>query len=189
MTIRTGNSIFAHSLPAGRQVASERCCVLFLFTFFLLSLALLPSVSYAAPPKRIISLAPNITEILFALGLGDSIAGVTSFCDYPEEAKQKPKIGGMSNPSLEAVVSAKPDVVVLTTDGNTKEFEERLRSLKIKTLVFTARRLSELPVGIRELGTALGVREKAEELAKETAAAIDRFRMQDAVTPSGAGRS
>jgi iron complex transport system substrate-binding protein len=80
---------------------------------------------YADPPKRIISLAPNITEILFALGLGDSVVGVTIFCDYPEEAKKKQKIGGMSNPSLEGVVSLKPDIVVMTTDGNTKEFEER----------------------------------------------------------------
>lgn len=118
-------------------------------------------------PNRIISLSPNITEILFAMGLGDKIVGVTNFCDYPEEVKKKPKIGGMANPSLEAVVSSKPDIVVMTTDGNPKEFEERLRSLKIRTYVFKARRLSELPLGIRELGLALDVKDKAEILAKE----------------------
>ncbi|MCX5719860.1 MAG: helical backbone metal receptor [Nitrospirae bacterium] len=118
-------------------------------------------------PNRIISLSPNTTEILFAMGLGDKIVGVTNFCDYPEEVKKKPKIGGMSNPSLEAVVSSKPDIVVMTTDGNPKEFEERLRSLKIRTYVFKARRLSELPLGIRELGIALDVKDKAEILAKE----------------------
>jgi iron complex transport system substrate-binding protein len=121
----------------------------------------------APPPKRIISLAPSTTEILYALGLGDRIVGVTTFCDYPESAKVKAKIGGMSNPSLEAVVSLKPDIVVMTTDGNPKEFEERLRSLKITTYVFTARRLSELPQGIRELGGGLGVKNKAEKLAQE----------------------
>ncbi len=72
-------------------------------------------------PRRIVSLAPSTTEILFALGLGDRIVGVTSFCDYPEEAKKKPKIGGMSNPSLEAIITMKPDLVVMTTDGNPKE--------------------------------------------------------------------
>ena len=113
----------------------------------------------ASPPKRIISLAPSTTEILYALGLGDHIVGVTTFCDYPEAAKAKAKIGGMSNPSLEAVVSLKPDIVVMTTDGNPKEFEERLRSLKIMTYVFTARRLSELPQGIRELGRGAGSKE------------------------------
>jgi iron complex transport system substrate-binding protein len=120
----------------------------------------------AAPPARIISLAPNTTEILFALGLGDRIVGVTTFCDYPEEAKAKSKIGGMSNPSLEAVISLKPDLVVATTDGNPKDFVERLRSLNIKTFVFTARRLKEFPQGIRELGEAVGANSKADGLAR-----------------------
>lgn len=129
----------------------------------------------ASSPQRIISLAPNTTEILFALGLGDHIVGVTTFCDYPEEAKKKPKIGGMSNPSLEAVVLLKPDLVVATTDGNPKEFEERLRSLNIKTFVFTARRLRELPQGIRELGEAVGAHQEAVKLAARIERAIESF--------------
>jgi iron complex transport system substrate-binding protein len=117
-------------------------------------------------PKRIISLAPSTTEILFALGLGDRIIGVTSFCDYPEEAKTKPKIGGMSNPSLEAIVSLRPDIVVMSTDGNPREVEERLRSLKIRTYVFRARRLHELPDGIRKLSMAVGEKDRGDLLAK-----------------------
>src|SRR3989304_2557919 len=72
----------------------------------------------------------------------ERIVAVTNFCDYPPKAKEKPKIGGMSNPSLEAVVSMKPDIVVMTTDGNPKGFEERLKQLGIQTYVFRARRLS-----------------------------------------------
>jgi len=121
----------------------------------------------ASSPRRIVSLAPSMTEIMYALGLADNIVGVTTYCDYPEEAKKKPKIGGMSNPSLEAVVSLKPDIVVLTTDGNPKEFEERLNSLKIRTYVFEARRLAELPQGIRDLSAALNIRERGERLARE----------------------
>src|SRR3990172_8997990 len=121
----------------------------------------------ASSPRRIVSLAPSTTEILFALGLGDRTVGVTSFCDYPEEAKKKPKVGGMSNPSLEAIVSLKPDIVVLSVDGNPKEFEERLRSMKIRTYVFYSKRISELPKGIRDMGLALGVKKKAEELASD----------------------
>lgn len=116
-----------------------------------------------------------MTEILFALGLGDRIIGVTKFCDYPEEAKKKPKVGGMSNPSIEAVVSLKPDIVVITTDGNPKEFEERLCSLGMKIYVFRTRRLHELPQGIRDLGLALGVKEKAETLAKGIEGTIDKL--------------
>jgi iron complex transport system substrate-binding protein len=148
---------------------------LFLFTFHYS----LCTVAFAAePPKRIISLAPNITEILFALGLGERIVGVTSFCDYPEEAKKKPRVGGMSNPSLEAVVTLKPDIVVMTTDGNPKEFEARLRSMGIRTYVFTSRRLSELPRGVRALGAVLGVKTKAEELAAHFETSLDKFKIK-----------
>jgi len=130
------------------------------------------AADHNAPAQRIVSLAPNVTEILFALGLGDRIVGVTTFCDYPEAAKTKPKIGGMSNPSLEAVLLLKPDLVVMTTDGNPKEIEERLRSLNISTLVFTARRLRDLSQGIRELGGVLGAAEKADILARDIEAAL-----------------
>lgn len=153
---------------SGSSSAFFRIIPFLLFPILLAALSLCsPSPLFAAPPERIISLAPNVTEILFAIGLGDRLAGVTQFCDYPGEAKKKPKVGGMSNPSLEAVISLKPDIVVLTTDGNPKAFEERLRSLKIRTFVFRARRLAELPAGIRELGAVLGVPDKASALAKK----------------------
>lgn len=123
--------------------------------------------AFPEQPERVISLAPNITEILYAIGLEDKIVAVTNFCDYPPQAKDKPKIGGMSNPSLEAVISMKPDIVVMTTDGNPKEFEDRLKQLGIKTYVFRARQLAELPQGIRDMGRALGAKEKAYKLAEE----------------------
>lgn len=126
----------------------------------------IPGRRSTAPPERIVSLAPSMTEILFSLGLGSRIVGVTSFCDQPEEAKKKQKIGGMSNPSLEAVVLLRPDLVVMTTDGNPREFQERLRLLKIPTYVWKGRALADLPQGIRELGAELGMPKKAEELAQ-----------------------
>ncbi len=168
------HATYEESLLQFRMHRSGSSSVFFRILSFLLSSVFLttlalcsPSPLFAAPPERIISLAPNVTEILFAIGLGDRLTGVTQFCDYPEEAMKKPKVGGMSNPSLEAVISLKPDIVVLTTDGNPKEFEERLRSLKIRTFVFRARRLAELPAGIRELGAVLGVPDKASALAKK----------------------
>lgn len=141
------------------------------------------SAATAKAPGKIISLAPNITEILFALGLGDNIIGVTTFCDYPEEAKKKPKVGGMSNPSLETVVSLKPDIVILTTDGNPREFKERLDALRIRTYVFTTRRISDLPKGIRDLGSALGIGEKAERLAADMEQAISRHKLRKTSHP------
>jgi iron complex transport system substrate-binding protein len=150
--------------------------LLIIITLFSIFAFPVSAAELTSPPRRIVSLAPSMTEILFAMGLGDNIVGVTTFCDYPEEAKTKQKIGGMSNPSLEAVVSLKPDIVVVTTDGNPKEFEERLVSMKIKTYVFTARRIAELPQGIRELGDALGVKERADDLAREIEAGINAFK-------------
>jgi ABC-type hemin transport system substrate-binding protein len=147
-----------------------------LIVIFLLLVMTCPAVAAepASTPRRIVSLAPSMTEILYALGLGDDIVGVTTFCDYPEEAKKKPKIGGMSNPSLEAIVASRPDLVVMTKDGNPREVEERLRSLKIRTYVFKARMLHELPGGIRELGAALGVPAKADALARDIETGLAR---------------
>jgi iron complex transport system substrate-binding protein len=148
---------------------------IFIFILFLLTgnWSLL-TVSYAGAPARIVSLSPSTTEILFAAGLGDNIIGVTTFCDYPEEAKAKPKIGGMSNPSLEAVVSLQPDIVIMTTDGNPKEFDARLQSLGIKTYVFRARTIPELPDGIRKMGAALNEVERFKALALDIEKALDR---------------
>lgn len=129
----------------------------------------------AEPPKRIVSLAPNMTEILFALGLGEHVIGVTGFCDYPEAARKKQQVGGMSNPSLERVVALEPDIVVMTTDGNPKEFRDRLHALGIRTYVSEARRLSELPRAVRELGGALNAQAPAYALADRIESSISRI--------------
>lgn len=121
----------------------------------------------AALPDRIISLSPATTEVLFSLGVSDRIVGVTSFCDHPEEARKKQKVGGMSNPSLEAIVALKPDLVVMTTDGNPREVDDRLRSMGLRTYVWNERMLAELPNGVRKLAAALGVSERGGKLAAD----------------------
>jgi len=126
--------------------------------------------------ERIVSLAPQATEILYSLGLGQKIVGVTIFCNRPEDAKKKPKIGGMSNPSLEAIIALKPDIVVMTTDGNPKWIEERLRDFGIRTYVIRARKISEIPMELREIGRALGVREYSEALARQVETEIASYR-------------
>lgn len=158
------------------QVLKKR--FLYFFLLYLCGIGLFPFASFgeASQYKRIVSLSPSTTEILFSLDLGNEIVGVTSYCDYPEEARKRAKIGGISNPSIEAIISLRPDIVVMTVDGNPKEVEEKLRSMKIKTYVFRARRLDELPDGIRDMGVALGVSERAERLALEIEGALSKFR-------------
>lgn len=87
-----------------------------------------------AAPQRIVSLAPNVTEILFALGLGDRVVGVTRFCDFPEEALRKPKVGGLIDPSPEMIQSLRPDLVVAFR-GNPLRTIERLRTIGLPVFV------------------------------------------------------
>lgn len=154
----------------------KRRLIFTLLLIFIANLAFPIFITEASQYKRIVSLSPSTTEILFSLGLDKEIIGVTNYCDYPEEAKGKDKVGGMSNPSIESIISLRPDIVVMTVDGNPKEVEEKLRSMRIKTYVFRARRLDELPKGLREMGIVLGVRERAELLALELEETISKFR-------------
>lgn len=139
---------------------------------------LFPGVVFASPPARIVSLAPSITEILYDLGLGEKIIAVTTFCDYPPQALDKPKIGGYSNPSIESIIAMKPDLVVMIDDGNPIEIQDRLSKLDIRTYVFRAKRLKELPQGIRDLGTVLGIRDRAFKRAAKIENAIQKYERQ-----------
>jgi len=129
----------------------------------------------AATPERIISLAPSITEILYDLGLEKNIAAVTDYCDQPKQAKAKPKIGGYDSPSLEIIISRRPDLVIMTKEKNPGHIRERLNSLGIRTYVFEAQRLFELPSAMRKMGRYLDVAETAEKRAKTIEKALERF--------------
>jgi len=106
--------------------------------------------------KRIISLAPNITEILFDLGLNEDIAGVTDFCDYPEAALNKPKIGGFVNPSMEKIVSLKPDLIIATRDGNRPETIQTLEDLGFSVYVTDPKGFDGVMKTIKDMGEVLG---------------------------------
>ena len=123
------------------------------------------AVSIAPNPRRIISLAPNVTEILFALGLGDRIAGVTSYCDFPEAAKEKEKIGDTLNPNLEKIISLKPDLVVVSTSSQLENLTRRLDQLAIPVYVTNPRRARDVVASIRSLGEVTGTSERAAEVA------------------------
>jgi len=129
----------------------------------------------AAPPGRIVSLAPNLTEILYDLGLEERIAAVTNYCDYPPEARAKPRVGGFANPSLERIVSLRPDWVFMTEDGNPQVLERRLKALGIRTYTFQARRIRDLPGEIRAMGKALGIKSEADRRARRIEEGIRRI--------------
>jgi iron complex transport system substrate-binding protein len=92
-------------------------------------------VNIKRSPQRIVSLAPGITETLYALNLDDKIVGVTTFCNWPPQARQKPQIGGFTNPSIEKIVSLKPDLIIATADGNRKDTVRQLERIGLPVYV------------------------------------------------------
>jgi len=120
-------------------------------------------VSIESPPQRIISLAPSNTEILFALGLGDRVVGVTEFCNYPAEAPGKPKVGGYSTVSIEKVIALKPDLVVASY-GNGESLLASLRSFGYPVIALHPETLSQVLSNIHLVGSAAGVEANATAL-------------------------
>jgi len=119
------------------------------------------------PSPRIVSLAPNLTEIVFALGMGDHLVGVTDHCNYPPEAKTRPRLGGLKNISLESVVAQEPDVVLATEDGNEPGFLDQLTELGLKVKTYQPGNLDQVLETIIAVGEELGKKEQAEILARE----------------------
>jgi len=117
-------------------------------------------VVLAAPPARIISLVPSVTELVFALGAEDRLVGITDYCDFPPEARRKPSVGGMVAPSLETIVALRPDVVVATDSGNRQETVGQLRRLGIPVYLVRANRFGEVVEVASRIGQLTG-RERA----------------------------
>ncbi len=120
-------------------------------------------------PERIISLAPSMTEMLYSLGLGDKVIGVTTFANYPEEARQNEKIGSVTDPNVEKIVSLNPDLV-LAAAVNKMEYVDRLKNLGIKVAGFDPSSIDETIKIMNKVGKLTG----EEYLAKEVTAKMAR---------------
>ncbi len=125
-------------------------------------------VRLESPPRRVVSLAPSLTEIVFLLGKEETLAGVTRFCNYPPRALSLPKIGGVVDPDVEKIVAARPDLVLCTTDGNPKEKVRTLEELGIPCFAVAPQDLSGIFAAIERVGALLG----AEEAGRREAAAL-----------------
>jgi iron complex transport system substrate-binding protein len=111
-------------------------------------------------PQRIVSLAPSNTEILFALGLGDTVVGVTDYCDYPPEAKEKPSIGGFSTPNIEEVVALSPDLI-LATSIHEKTVIPQLEERGLTVFALAPKTLDEVLASIELVGEVTGKEKEA----------------------------
>lgn len=117
------------------------------------------NVKIEKEPQRIISLAPSNTEILFALGAADKVVGVTKFCDYPPEAKNKDIIGGFSDPNIEKIVSLNPDLVFATTMH--EKAVRDLEKVNIPSIVLHANTIEGVMENINLAGKATGQEKEA----------------------------
>ncbi len=155
-----------------------------IFLFVLLTLVLFHvSVSYSAsetfkdevgrevivpfPPKKIVSLAPNVTEILFALGLDQEIVGVSIHCNFPKRAKNKVRVGSYISLDFEKIVSLKPDLIIATGAGNTKDMVERLERLGFRIYVIFPKNFEEILQSIGHVGQVVDRKKEAAEIIQE----------------------
>lgn len=136
----------------------------------------------AKPPARIVSLAPSITEILFALGLDEQVVGVTEFCDYPAAAKSKAKVG-YANPSIEALVALQPELVLAPKDFLRPDLQTMLEQLKIPLFVLEARTLEDIPLQIQTLGKLFEKGSMANDLTQVIRQRIAEIRQKAETLP------
>ncbi len=129
-------------------------------------------------PRRIVSMAPSVTEILFALGLGDRVVGVSNFCNYPAEAAKIDRIGGVMNPNLEAIVAIESDLVVML-HGN-KAIYPSLERFGIKTLTVDHKTVEGVLKSIPTIGQACGNSSAARQMVDELRGRMDRVRRKTA---------
>jgi len=114
------------------------------------------SVTLARPAQRVISMAPHITELLFAAGGGGHVAGAMNFSDYPEAAKRLPLVGSDAQIDMERVLALKPDLIVVWKSGNTARQLEQLKSLGIPIFYSEPQRLDDIATSLTRLGQLLG---------------------------------
>ncbi len=132
-------------------------------------------ITLEGSPQRIVSLAPSITEILYFLGLGDRVVGVTQFSYYPPEAKLKPKVGSYIDLNVEKIISLAPDLVIGTADGNQPGVVDLLEQAEIPVFIVNPRNIREVIDTIATIGRLSGLQEKASRLSMELTRRVDHI--------------
>ena len=132
------------------------------------------TVRLDAPPRRVVSLAPSLTEIVFLLGRQEVLAGVTRYCNFPPAAAAIPKVGGVSDPDVERVIALSPDLVLCTTDGNPREKVRALEEMGIPCFAVSPQDIDAVFAAIRRVGLLLDAAGRAEAEAAALRRRADR---------------
>ena len=131
-------------------------------------------VNVPSKVNRIVSLAPNLTEIVFALDEADHLAGDTDFCDYPPEAARKPRVGGPVNPNLEQIVKLQPDLI-LATSINRRETVNALDRLGLPVFLTDPHSVDEMIASVERIGSVLGAEKSAAALVENLHARLSEL--------------
>jgi iron complex transport system substrate-binding protein len=142
------------------------------------------TVTLEAPAKRVVSLAPHVTELLFAAGGGARVVGAVTYSDYPPEAQSIPRVGDNKALDLERIVAMKPDLIVVWRHGNAARQTERLRDLHVPLYFSEPKHLADIPATIDKLGVLLGTKEAATEASNAFRRDIARLRARYASRPA-----
>ncbi len=138
----------------------------------------------SGPAQRIISLAPHLTELLFAAGAGDQIIATVEYSDYPAEALNIPRIGSNNSISYEAIVGLAPDLVLVWQSGNGEPMIQRLKSLGLKVYVDAPATLEDVATSVEHLGQLAGTAEQAAQAAHEYRQKLSGLRGRYSQQPS-----
>lgn len=125
------------------------------------------SVTLAQPARRIVSLAPHVTELIYAAGGGDRIVGTVSYSDYPPQARDIPRVGDNKALDLERIAALKPDLIVVWRHGNAQKQTDRLRALGMPLFYSEPRRLESIPENLEKLGVLMGTETVANQAAAD----------------------
>ena len=136
----------------------------------LTSCATSPSTPEPTVPGRVVALAPSLTEVVYGLGEGDRLVGVCAQCDYPEEAKQVPRVGGYLSPSVEEVLGVRPDLVLAVPSPGNREAVRALERAGVRVLVAGDRTLDDLWTSIAAVADALGVPDRGAAMTSQVRA-------------------
>lgn len=138
------------------------------------------TVEVPAAVDRAVSLAPNITEIVFAVGAGEKLAGVTTFCNYPQEAARIPKVGDTLKPNIEAIVALRPQVVFVSTASQLEAFTGLLERQGIAVYVTNPDSVEGVFESMISIGDVLGNKREAEQVVRGLRARVEKVREEAA---------
>jgi iron complex transport system substrate-binding protein len=149
----------------------------------LVAFASFAQAASAPYPQRVVSLAPSVTETLFALGFGNRVVGVTTYCDYPPEAQKLPKIGGFINPSLEVIAAQRPDLVIGVNDSNHPLKAREMERLGLKVALVSVNSVDDILKSIKSIAYMIGSPEAGDKLVRKIKQQFDEVQKRVAPAP------